>query len=164
MKTSLLKNAALLLLASVAVAGASHATEPAHTLGANKQAIAVTPAMAAATMQLAPTCPAPYTMSTAGFDTSKGEFECIKTAATCPDGYTTQNNNSTGQVQCTLKPVPPPPLGWSLNSGGGAIVYDSIPQPMIACPKSTPSWQWGTAYWKDSWNRMGCRANFKPAS
>ncbi len=162
MKTSILKSAALMLLASVAVVGASHATEPAQRLGANKQPVTVSPGMASAVMQMAPTCPAPYMMSTQGFDTSKGEFECIKTAATCPDAYDSIRNDATGQLQCKLKQIPPAPPGWAPGTGGGALVYESIPQPMIACPKSTPTWQWGTFYWKDSWNRMGCRANFAP--
>ncbi len=106
-------------------------------------------------------CPAPYVMSTQGFDTKKGEYQCIKTDATCPDGFNSATNEQTGQLTCTPKQTP---QGWSQGAGGGKLVYDSAPQPNVYCPSSTPDWKWGTKYFKESWNRMGCIANLKPAS
>ena len=157
-----LKNAAVWLLTSLTVIGAAHAADP--KLG-NKPPM-TPPVMnlpvGGGVMQMA-ACPAPYNKDTSGFDVKKGEFECIKTAATCPDGYDSQRNDMNGQLTCTPKQLPGAPVGWTLGSGNGKIVYDSIPQPLINCPKSTPDWQWGTTYWKESWNRMGCRANLKPA-
>jgi len=55
------------------------------------------------------------------------------------------------------------PLGWSPAAGHGVYTFNSIPQPMVKCPKATKDWQWGTRYFKESWNRMGCVANLKPA-
>jgi hypothetical protein len=163
MKKSNIKSAAFGLLASLFVAGAAQAADPGH-----KPPVMQTPTMgipiSGGMPQMGANCPAPYEKSTAGFDVSKGEFQCVKSAATCPDAYDSQRNDMTGQLTCTLKQVPAAPLGWAPGVGGGKLVYDSIPQPMINCPKSTPTWQWGTAYFKESWNRMGCRANLKPAS
>jgi hypothetical protein len=119
--------------------------------------------MAGAVLQMPATCPAPYTKYTNGMDESKGEYECVKSAATCPDAYDSHRNDANGELTCTLKQIPPAPTGWAPGAGGGNLVYTSIPQPMVNCPKATPTWQWGTTYWKESWNRMGCRANLKPA-
>lgn len=108
-------------------------------------------------------CPAPYTKSTSGLNVAKGEALCIKSAATCPEGYNGNTNQQTGQLTCTPKNDPQSPLGWTLGSASGLLVFNSIPQPLVYCPKSTPDWQWGTTYYKESWNRMGCTANIKPA-
>jgi hypothetical protein len=108
-------------------------------------------------------CPAPYTKSTQGLNVAKGEALCIKSAATCPEGYNGKTNDQTGQLTCTPKNDPQSPLGWTLGSASGVLIFNSIPQPMVFCPKSTPDWQWGTTYYKESWNRMGCTANIKPA-
>ena len=134
-------------------------------------------AQAAATMLTAPAamtgivmmvdetiCPAPYVKNTQGMDVSKGESQCIKTDATCADGYTNNRNQQTGQLTCTPKVMPAAPLGWKQGTGYGSVVYDSIPQPLVKCPKATQDWKWGTSYFKESWNRMGCLANQKIAS
>jgi hypothetical protein len=163
MKKISFKHTALWLLASLAVVGAVHAADPGPKLGATAPVINQTLSAGIAQM---PVCPAPYVKDTGGFDVKKGEFECIKTAATCADGYISHRNDATGRLTCTPKQIPATPQGWVLQSTAsteGSYVFDSIPQPMINCPKSTPDWQWGTAYWKDGWNRMGCRANLKPA-
>lgn len=108
-------------------------------------------------------CPAPYTKSTQGYDVSKGESQCIKTAGTCADGYVSQRNDQNGQLTCTPAAALAAPPGWSPAAGQGVYVFNSIPQPMVKCPKATKDWQWGTHYFKESWNRMGCIANLKPA-
>ena len=120
-------------------------------------------AMGAITMSEAMTCPTPYTKYTQGVDVSKGEAYCVKSDATCPDGYANNRNQQTGQLTCTPKVPVASPDGWTHGSGNGELSFNSIPQPMVKCPKSTPDWQWGTTYYKESWNRMGCRANLKPA-
>lgn len=108
-------------------------------------------------------CPAPYTKSTAGYDVSKGESQCIKSAATCPDGYVSQRNDQNGQLTCTPAAAMQAQVGWSAGPAHGVYVFNSIPQPMVKCPKATKDWQWGTRYFTESWNRMGCIANPKPA-
>ena len=108
-------------------------------------------------------CPAPYVKTTNGMDASKGESLCIKSAAICPDGYSGNTNDQNGQQTCTQKVDTTPPLGWKTGVGSGILVFNSIPQPMVKCPKATKDWQWGTKYYKESWNRMGCIANLKPA-
>lgn len=108
-------------------------------------------------------CPAPYTKSTAGYDVSKGESQCIKSAGTCADGYVSQRNDQNGQLTCTPNAALQAPVGWTAGSGHGIYVFNSIPQPMVKCPKATKDWQWGTHYFTESWNRMGCIANLKPA-
>jgi hypothetical protein len=67
-------------------------------------------------------------------------------------------DDATGKAACKTNQSPP---GWTINDG--TLTYNSIPQPMVPCPSSTPDWKWGTKYWKESWNRMGCVANLKPA-
>lgn len=109
-------------------------------------------------------CPAPYVKHTLGMDVAKGESQCIKTDATCADGYSNNRNQQTGQLTCTPKAVPDAPLGWKQGTGNGSVVYDSIPQPPVKCPKATQDWKWGTSYFKEGWNRMGCMANPKIAS
>lgn len=161
MKKTSIKSAAFSILACMVALGAAHAADPGPHVSATKPPVMNMP-MGGGIPQMT-TCPAPYNKDTSGFDVKKGEFECIKTAATCPDAYDSQRNDMTGQLTCTLKQMPAAPLGWAPGMGGGKLVYESIPQPMINCPKSTPDWQWGTTYWKESWNRMGCRANLKPA-
>jgi hypothetical protein len=166
MKKTSLKNAAVWLLASLTVIGAAHAADPGPKLGNKPPMTPPVLNLPMGGLQMASVCPAPYNKDTGGFDVKKGEFECIKTAATCPDGYDSQRNDVTGQLTCTPKQIPGAPQGWVLQqalSTTGKYVYDSYPQPMINCPKSTPDWQWGTTYWKEGWNRMGCRANLKPA-
>jgi len=134
-------------------------------------------AQAAATMPTAPAamagitamsdetiCPAPYVKYTQGLDVAKGESQCIKSDATCTDGYTNNRNQQTGQLTCTPKLIPESPLGWKQGAGNGAVVYDSVPQPPVKCPKATQDWKWGTSYFKEGWNRMGCMANPKIAS
>lgn len=108
-------------------------------------------------------CPAPYMKYTQGLNVAKGEALCAKSAATCPEGYNGKTNDQTGQLTCTPKNDPASPLGWTLGSASGVLIFNSIPQPMVYCPKATPDWQWGTTYYKESWNRMGCTANIKPA-
>jgi hypothetical protein len=120
-------------------------------------------AMGAITLSEAMTCPTPYTRYTQGVDVSKGEAYCVKSDATCPEGYASNRNQQTGQLTCTPKVPVAAPDGWTHGSGNGELSFNSIPQPMVKCPKSTPDWQWGTTYYKESWNRMGCRANLKPA-
>lgn len=119
--------------------------------------------LGAITMSEAMTCPTPYTRYTQGVDVSKGEAYCVKTDATCPEDYSNNRNPQTGQLTCTPKVPVAAPDGWTHGSGNGVLVFNSIPQPMVKCPKSTPDWQWGTTYFKEGWNRMGCRANLKPA-
>ena len=109
-------------------------------------------------------CPVPYVKNTQGMDVAKGESQCIKTDATCADGYTNSRNQQTGQLTCTPKVIPDAPSGWKHGTGNGSVVYDSIPQPLVKCPKATQDWKWGTSYFKESWNRMGCLANQKIAS
>jgi hypothetical protein len=120
-------------------------------------------ALGAITMSEAMTCPTPYSKYTQGVDVSKGEAYCVKSDATCPEGYANNRNPQTGQLTCTPKVPVAAPDGWTHGSGNGELSFNSIPQPMVKCPKSTPDWQWGTTYYKESWNRMGCRANLKPA-
>jgi hypothetical protein len=115
------------------------------------------------TMSPAMNCPSPYTRYTQGVDVSKGEAYCVKSDGTCPEGYTSGRNQQTGQLTCTPKTPVDAPDGWTHGGGNGVLVFNSIPQPLVNCPKSTPDWQWGTTYFKESWNRMGCRANLKPA-
>lgn len=162
MKTPAFKNTALWLLTAMLVCGAAHAATPAPGTTVNMP----TPGGIAlgGGIQMDTVCPAPYHKDTSGWDVKKGESECIKTAATCPDAYDSHRNDQTGQLTCTLKQIPGAPQGWAPGTGGGTLVFESLPQPMVFCPKSTPDWKWGTVYWKDSWNRMGCRANLKPAS
>jgi hypothetical protein len=115
-------------------------------------------------------CPAPYTKSAAGMDVSKGESQCIKTEANCGNpGFVSQSNAQTGQLTCLPSShlaqhgasVPLGPTGWSGGRVGDShvYVYNSNPQPVVNCPKSTPDWKSGSSYFKESWNRMGCRAN-----
>jgi hypothetical protein len=120
-------------------------------------------AMGAMTMSEAMTCPTPYTKYTQGVDVSKGEAYCVKPDATCPEAYTSNRNPQTGQLTCTPKVPVASPEGWTHGAGNGEQSFNSIPQPMVKCPTATPAWQWGTTYYKESWNRMGCRANLKPA-
>lgn len=119
--------------------------------------------LGATTMSDATVCPTPYSKYTSGMDVSKGESICVKSDATCPDAYTSARNEQNGQLTCTPKVSVASPNGWTPGSGTGVLVFNSIPQPMVKCPKTTPDWQWGTTYFKESWNRMGCRANLKPA-
>jgi hypothetical protein len=131
------------------------------TGSAQPQAAAI--ALGAMTLSEAMICPPPYAKYTQGVDVSKGEAYCVKSDATCPDGYTSSRNQQTGQLACTPKVAAAAPDGWSHGAGNGVLVFNSIPQPMVKCPKATPDWQWGTTYFKESWNRMGCQANNKPA-
>ena len=108
-------------------------------------------------------CPAPYSKFTSGMDASKGESLCVKSAGTCADGYVSQRNDLNGQLTCIPNTPVPAPLGWSAGPGHGVYVFNSIPQPIVKCPKATKDWQWGTRYYTESWNRMGCIANLKPA-
>ncbi|MFS2033500.1 hypothetical protein ACEN8I_05680 [Polaromonas sp. CT11-55] len=119
--------------------------------------------MGAVTFPEAMTCPTPYTKYTQGVDVSKGEAYCVKTDATCPDTYASNRNPQNGQLTCTPKVPVAAPDGWTHGSGNGELIFNSISQPLVKCPKSTPDWQWGTTYYKEGWNRMGCRANMKPA-
>jgi hypothetical protein len=116
-------------------------------------------------MSEAMTCPSPYTRHTEGMDAAKGEALCIKSDATCLGDYISNRNQQTGQLTCVPKVPVGAPDGWTHASGdgNGVLVFNSIPQPTVKCPKSTSDWQWGTTYYKESWNRMGCRANLKPA-
>ena len=91
-------------------------------------------------MPFTASCPAPYLYHTDNSDGGKGEYYCKKAEPTCPAGWTGSVDKVTGTLTCT-----------------------SLPQPDIACQKSTPTWQWGAKYYKEGWNRMGCIANLKPA-
>ncbi len=81
-------------------------------------------------------CPAPYLYHTDNSDGGKGEFYCKKYEPTCPAGWTGSVDKATGTLTC-----------------------NSTPQPNIACPKSTPTWASGASYYKESWDKMGCKAN-----
>jgi hypothetical protein len=146
--------AALSLLVFPALAMAAGA-DPATT---TTTVVTSAPAMAA--------CPAPYVLSNDGVDIAKGERTCQKSQppSHCPDTSDRSWNAKTGQILCLPKTEPAAPLGWTHRKFSGAVVFDSNPQPQIQCPKSTPDWQWGSAYFKQSWDRMGCKANSKPSS
>jgi hypothetical protein len=81
----------------------------------------------------------------------------------CPDGFTGGMDQQTGKLTCTPVIVAQCPFGWDGGPVDGKLVCNSKPQPHVACPKSTPDWQWGASYYKDGWNTMGCSANAKPA-
>jgi len=108
-------------------------------------------------------CPSPYEKLTQGIDTSKGEYYCLKANVGCPAGFTGAMDSVTGKLSCTPVITAQCPVGWSGGAVDGKLVCNSIPQPLVACPKNTKDWQWGTSYAKNSWNRMGCFANLKPA-
>ena len=109
-------------------------------------------------------CPAPYEKFevpiTDGI--AKGEYFCKKKPAPCPANFYGSVDTSNGELTCHPDVVPSPPISWSKGKLTGTIVFESNPQPLINCPTS-PDWQWGTVYYKDSWNKMGCMARLKPA-
>jgi hypothetical protein len=72
-------------------------------------------------------------------------------------------NDQSGKLVCTPKITAQCPEGWSGGAVDGKLVCNSNLQPHVSCP-ATPDWKWGTSYYKDSWNKMGCSANIKPAS
>lgn len=158
-----MKKHAFCLLALITLGGAAYAA------GAGPNTVAKdmpTPGVArlgSMVMSDTTTCPAPYTKYSQGVDASKGESYCVKSDATCPEGYSSNRNQQNGQLTCTPKAAVPAPDGWSPGFGTGVLVFNSVPQPLVKCPKSTPDWQWGTTYYKEGWNKMGCRANIKPA-
>lgn len=98
--------------------------------------ISVTPVIA--TIPFTASCPAPYFYHTDGSDGGKGEYYCKKAEPTCPTGWAGSVDKATGTLTCT-----------------------SIPQPTIPCQKSTPTWKWGAIYYKEGWDKMGCKAGIQ---
>jgi hypothetical protein len=103
-------------------------------------------------------CPAPYYKVTnnPNVNASKGESLCRKNQAFCAAGYVGSTNHQTGLLTCTPTPGPNPPLDWSNASANGVVVFESILQPVVACPASTKTSQLPTAYYRNSWDEMGC--------
>lgn len=146
---------ATLLFASVAAHAADKPIQP-----------PVTPPKKDSTMQLNPhICPAPYEKFEVPISDgiAKGEFFCKKKPAPCPSGFYGSVDLTNGDLTCHPEVSPKPPLSWSNGKLTGIVIFTSTPQPMISCPTS-PEWQWGTAYYTQSWNIMGCKPRSKPAS
>lgn len=111
-------------------------------------------------------CPTGYNKDPMGFSQEdqqkKGALRCVKIAAGCPAGWNGNTDSSTGKLTCTMAAAPSCPSGWHGGMVGGKLVCDSNPQPHIACPQSTPDWQWGTRYFTESWSILGCAPSAEP--
>jgi hypothetical protein len=110
-------------------------------------------------------CPAPYVKRVDGVDQARGEYYCERTAPTCPAGGIPQVlvRGNQARFSCvTNLALANCPDGWTGAKAKGTLTCDSISQPKIVCPTSA-AWQWGATYYTESWNKMGCRANPKPA-
>lgn len=134
------------------------AAKPGLQIGATGPVVAANPGIFMMEMN----CPNPYHKYTQGVNQSKGEYYCVKQNVSCPAGFTGSMDSQTGKLVCTPQITATCPEGWTGGVVDGKLVCNSIPQPNIPCPKATPDWKWGTAYYKESWNKMGCNANLEP--
>ena len=155
MKLHAFKFASLCLFSLTAMTGASHA--------AGTEVKNNTKAVAKATLSAfgsshETVCPAPYykVANNPDVDASKGESLCKKNQAFCSSDYVGSTNHQTGSLTCTPKAEIVPPLDWKNATANGVVVYDSIQQPEVKCPKSTPTSPWATVFYRTSWDQMGC--------
>jgi len=113
-------------------------------------------------------CPDPYKIKygkgtgPSPTDFEKGEATCTKPAPECPAGFTAEFDTQTAVLQCTPIITATCPPGWTGGAYKSKLICTSIKQPHVSCPTSD-KWEWGTKYFTESWNIMGCYANNKPA-
>jgi len=110
-------------------------------------------------------CPDGYTKdsSTPSDQVKKGALRCVKTPASCPQGWTGSTDPGTGALICTLANPPACPPGWHGNIQNGKLTCNPLQPAKLNCPANTPDWEWGTKYYSESWNVVGCTPNVKPA-
>jgi hypothetical protein len=130
--------------------------------------LAMSPAVANAIVVGAPAsgqCPDGYTKdaSTSSEDVKKGALRCVKNAVSCPQGWVGTMEPSTGALTCTVANPPTCPAGWHGNAQTGKLVCNPVTPAKLNCPANTPDWQWGTKYYSENWNVVGCNPNLKPA-
>lgn len=96
-------------------------------------------------------------------DKEKGVAFCVKKKPACPDHFFPNFSEATGDLICTPNIQAACPDGWTGGVVDGKLVCKSKPQPFVLCP-TTEKWQWGTKYYKENWNKMGCYENGKVAN
>lgn len=113
-------------------------------------------------------CPDPYKIKygkgtgSSPTDFEKGEATCTKPAPECPAGFTAEFSTQTAILQCTPIITATCPPGWTGGAYNHKLICSSVKQPPVSCP-TTDKWEWGTKYFTESWNIMGCYANNKLA-
>jgi hypothetical protein len=110
-------------------------------------------------------CPFGYEKQNSGTaeDMKKGLVKCVKPVANCPQGWEGSTNINTGVLTCLQKVLPSCPNGWQGGVQSGKLICNPNPPAKMICPTSTPDWQWGTSYFSQGWNLVGCTPNVKPA-
>ena len=111
-------------------------------------------------------CPAdPWHKIVQNSNDETGKLRCIRTNPSCPAGWKKlAYNDQTGAITCVPEVAGACPMGWKggMNASTGVLACEPDPTPVIACAKSTPKNQWGTTYYKESWNILGCSENLAP--
>lgn len=121
--------------------------------------------MAPAGQTVTVACPNGYERQYSGSaeDMKKGLVKCVKQPANCPAGWEGSTDINTGVLACVQKNLPSCPFGWQGGVQNGKLVCNPNPPVKMNCPASTPDWQWGTSYFSQGWNLIGCTPNVKPA-
>ncbi|MBL8515815.1 MAG: hypothetical protein JNM76_02505 [Betaproteobacteria bacterium] len=122
-------------------------------------------------------CPTGYEKK--GGNSEKGEIKCVKVQGQCPEDYklwyvvgdggasALPSLFSPGTMVCVRKPgnpeCPPGYQGGKDSKEENLVYCAPDPQPTLPCPTATPQWKWGSMYFKQGWQVMGCTANVEPA-
>ncbi len=125
----------------------------------------VSPMAANIQFQMPGVCPpAPYHKIPENSDDATGKLRCIQPNPSCPEGWKQGAFDSNiGRLTCVPAVEPKCPAGFSGGMQNGSLVCTAhMPQPKIACPKATPANKWGTTYYAESWNVVGCSVNLEP--
>ncbi|TWO68743.1 hypothetical protein FN976_22395 [Caenimonas sedimenti] len=112
---------------------------------------------------MVPMCPpAPYKEDIRNLQT--GKLHCYQPNPSCPTGWKQASfNDGTGQLQCVTAVDPVCPAGFDGSYAGGVLKCVPKPQPKVACVTGAlPQNPWGTSYYAEGWNRLGCSVNLAP--
>jgi hypothetical protein len=137
--------------------------------GSDQASVTVTAApvmqanLAGAFSSVVPHCPpAPYKEGER--NTQTGKLHCYQPNPSCPAGWKQASfSDATGQLQCVINAEPACPAGFDGDYANGVLKCLPKPQPKVACaPGALPANPWGTSYYKEGWNRLGCSVNLAP--
>jgi hypothetical protein len=137
--------------------------QAAMTLVVKDPAPLVSPNLAGAFASVVPYCPpAPYKEDAR--DTQTGKLHCHQPNPSCPAGWKQASfSDATGQLQCVAAVEPSCPAGFDGSYANGVLKCMPKPQPKVACATGAlPANPWGTSYFTQNWNVLGCSVNLAP--